>query len=175
MESCKTIANTSDCEEQGLNEMRCLIEEDWNTDDYNLEHITIILANAMDKLLFDEDIMNHGLTLIVNSNGLGFKHGMQFTLGSMLRLVHVFWYAYPIRIKGVYFVNVAIYLQYLHKLARPLFPKKLKERFFMTSDKKFEALYEAVSPKVLPKFLGGVHKNEDCFDLSYLPKSSQND
>ncbi|CAL8116893.1 unnamed protein product, partial [Orchesella dallaii] len=152
METKKAIAILRERDEAGLAEMRCLIEErdgkvgclkcrdnegrrfgvwnaeNWNPDEISLDQICAIAAYYMDSLLFDEDALNNGLVIIFNCAGMGLKQGRQFTLRAMLRFLYVFWYAYPIKVKGIYVINVPFYLQYLYQIISPFFTKKLKQR-----------------------------------------------
>ncbi|ODM87850.1 Clavesin-2 [Orchesella cincta] len=74
--------------------------------------------------------------------------------------------AYPIKLKGFYYINVPSYVRYLFKIIQPFLSKKLKERMvLMGTGERFETLHNIVSPELLPKFLGGVHENEAAFEL----------
>ncbi|ODM89225.1 Clavesin-1 [Orchesella cincta] len=74
--------------------------------------------------------------------------------------------AYPIKLKGLYYVNVPSYVKYVFKIIQPFLSKKLKERMvIMGTGERFETLHKIVSPDLLPKFLGGVYENETAFEL----------
>ncbi|ODM89533.1 Retinaldehyde-binding protein 1 [Orchesella cincta] len=78
-------------------------------------------------------------------------------------------YTYPIRLKAFYYLNLPSYALYVHKFVKPFLSKKLKERLIIsTTDRKFEVLHENISPKLLPKFLGGTCENETALDLDII-------
>ncbi|ODM92032.1 Retinaldehyde-binding protein 1 [Orchesella cincta] len=143
--------------------------EKWNPDEINAELMTKFGVCFFERELFDDDVMTNGIIFIQNCAGMGFRHARMYTLHVMLRLLNVGWYAFPLKVGGVYYINVPSYLVYMLKLVRPFFSKKLKERFIAsTREKKFEALHENISPDLLPKCLGGTQEDDDAFDWEFL-------
>ncbi|ODM86908.1 Retinaldehyde-binding protein 1 [Orchesella cincta] len=86
-----------------------------------------------------------------------------------LYLLEEGFYSYPLKVKGIYYVNVPIYLAYLYKLVKPFLTTKFKERLKLsTKNNTFETLHENFSPDLLPKCLGGILEDEDAFDWEFL-------
>ncbi|ODM89222.1 Retinaldehyde-binding protein 1 [Orchesella cincta] len=142
----------------------------WNPDEISLQQITTAWTYFLDLALRDKySMINNGLIFIQNNSGLGMKHVKVHTLPAMLRLWNIFYRAYPLKVKEVYYVNVPYFCQFLFKIIQPFISKKFKERLIMsTTDKGFQVLHQNISPTILPKFLGGVLENEEAFDQELL-------
>ncbi|ODM88953.1 Alpha-tocopherol transfer protein [Orchesella cincta] len=137
----------------------------WDPEKYSMELLTIVATYYAELMLKDKDAMDNGVVFIQQCSGMGMKHAKLYTIPSMLRLINVFWYSYPLKLKGVYYINVPVLLTFLYGIIKPFFPNKLKERFLMTSTtKKFEALHEKLSPDILPKCLGGNLEYHEAVD-----------
>ncbi|CAL8116903.1 unnamed protein product [Orchesella dallaii] len=148
----------------------CVNAEEWNPDEISMDQLTAGCTHFMDRVLLDEDAMTNGIVYVQNNDGLGWKHVKEYTLPVMLRLLNIFWYSYPLKVGGVYHINCPSYARYLNIIIKPFLSKKLKERFIISTvnDKKFTYLNEKLSPKILPKFLGGDLENEDAFEMDFF-------
>jgi len=141
----------------------------WNPSKVSSAQLCTAGICSLDHLICDEDVQNNGIILIHNTAGVGFKQAKEYTLPHMLRVLNIFWYSYPVKVKGLYFINVPSYLLYIYKLIKPFFSKKLQQRFIVsTNDKQFEVLHEHLPPNVLPKSLGGSLENKDSIDFEFL-------
>ncbi|ODM89227.1 Mariner Mos1 transposase [Orchesella cincta] len=143
--------------------------EKWNPDEISFDLMTTFGIYFTERELFDDDVMTNGIIFIHNCSGMGFKHARMFTLRNMLKWLNIYWRARPLKVGGVYFINVPSFAVYLVKLIKPFFSQKLKERFIVsTRDKKFETLHEKLSPNLLPKCLGGTQEDDEAFDWEFL-------
>ncbi|CAL8116901.1 unnamed protein product [Orchesella dallaii] len=148
----------------------CSNSAEWNPDEVSIDQLTAASTYFVDRLLLDEDAMNNGIVYVQNNDGIGWKHLKQYTLPVMLRFLNILWYSYPLKVGGVYHVNCPSYARYINSIIKPFLSKKLKERFIISTvnDKKFTYLNEKLSPKILPKFLGGDLENEDAFEMDFF-------
>jgi hypothetical protein len=138
---------------------------EWDTGKYSLELITTLTPFCIERVLRDEDAMNNGVVIIQENSGIGWKHAKEYSLPAMLRILNVCHFAYPTKMKAVYFVNFPYFLTFLYGLLKPFLPKKLRERFLLTSSgRKFEDVHKAISPDILPKFLGGNLETHEAVD-----------
>ncbi|ODM86898.1 Retinaldehyde-binding protein 1 [Orchesella cincta] len=141
----------------------------WEPSEISLEQMTSAATHFIDRLMLDEDVINNGVIIVQNCTGMGMKHFKAYSLRGMLQQINIFCYAYPVKVKACYYLNVPFYALYLHKLVKPFLSKKLKERFIVsTTDRQFEVLHENISPKLLPKLLGGVCDNDEVTDWDLL-------
>ncbi|CAL8116899.1 unnamed protein product [Orchesella dallaii] len=147
----------------------CFNTAEWNPDEVSMDQLTASLTFLMDRLILDKDAINNGMLFLQNCDGFGWKHAKQYTLHAMKRHLNIFWYSYPIKFKGVYYVNCPSYVGYLYKMIKPFLKKKIQERIFiLTKDKSFEMLHEKLPPKILPKFLGGDIENDRALEILEL-------
>ncbi|ODM86907.1 Retinaldehyde-binding protein 1 [Orchesella cincta] len=106
----------------------CFNTGEWNPNELPFEEFGGAATHFYDKMILDKDVINNGLIIIQNCGGMGLKHARQYTLHNMLLILNVFCLAYPIKLKGLYYVNVPSYVKYLFKIIQPFLSKKLKER-----------------------------------------------
>ncbi|ODM87849.1 Retinaldehyde-binding protein 1 [Orchesella cincta] len=143
--------------------------EKWDPDEISSEQMTIMGLYLLERGLRDDDMMTNGIVFIHSCSGMGLKHAKLYTLHKTLRIINICWYSYPLKVKGIYYVNVPIYLVYLYKLVKPFLTSKFKERLKLsTKDNTFETLHENLSPDLLPKCVGGILEDEEAFDWEFL-------
>ncbi|ODM92248.1 Retinaldehyde-binding protein 1 [Orchesella cincta] len=130
---------------------------DWNPEEYSLEILTIASIVMIEKLLLDDDGLSNGIVYIQQCSGVGMKQAQQYTLRAMRRLVSVFWYAFPLQIKGLYFVNVPTILSCAFAMLHILGPGT-----------DYQNVYTTISLDTLPKCLGGTLELQDAIDNSFL-------
>ncbi|CAL8116913.1 unnamed protein product [Orchesella dallaii] len=148
----------------------CFNTVDWDPDEMSIQQLTTTLTFFMDKILMDEDAITNGILMVQNCDQVGWKHAKEYTLPVMLRFLNIFWYAYPFKFEGLYYFNCPSYVRYIFNMMKPFLPKKIKERLIIsTKDKKFDLLHTKLSPKILPKFLGGDLGNHDALEFEFLP------
>ncbi|CAL8116921.1 unnamed protein product [Orchesella dallaii] len=142
---------------------------EWDADKATLKDVTAASVRIFERLLHDEDGINNGIVFIQECSGMTLKHATHYTLPAMLRIINLYWYAYPVKLKAVYFVNFPYILTFLYRIVKPFLPKKLKERLLLTPpSRKFEDLHKQISPDKLPKCLGGHLELEEAADLAFL-------
>ncbi|ODM88950.1 Retinaldehyde-binding protein 1 [Orchesella cincta] len=147
----------------------CFNAGKWDPKEISVDELAGVVTHHLDLMLTDEDVLSNGIVYIQNCEDIGMKHVKEYSLHRMLRMLDIFCYAYPIQIKGIYYLNVPFYARYVYKIIRPFLPKKIKERLIISSnDQKFAALHDQLSPRILPKFLGGHLENEEAFDMTML-------
>ncbi|CAL8116927.1 unnamed protein product [Orchesella dallaii] len=141
----------------------------WDTDKCSLEELSILTLPIFERALCDEDCLNNGLIFIQDGSGMGMAHAKHYTMRAMLRYLNIYWYSFPMKVKGVYFVNVPPFLTFLYAMIKPFLPKKLTERFLLsTTSRGFQDLHVRLPPSILPKCLGGTLDTDEAIDPQFL-------
>jgi len=142
----------------------------WNPDQYPMEVFTIAFVQLAEGLLLDEDGLNNGFVYIQQCSGVGMKLVREYSLRAIRRLVNVFWYAFPLKIKVIYYVNVPTILSCAFEIARPFLTKKIKERLHIVGPGKDpQQVYDETIPlDILPKCLGGTLEIHEAVDSSFF-------
>jgi len=140
----------------------------WDTNKCSLEQLLIHSVPMFEKGLTDHDCLNNGLIFVQECSGMGMAHAKHYSLRTMLKLVNMYWYSFPLKLKRVYFVNMPNFLTYLYAMIKPFLPKKFKERFVLsTTSRGFEELHEHLDPSILPTCLGGDLEVEEAIDMEF--------
>ncbi|ODM88565.1 Alpha-tocopherol transfer protein-like [Orchesella cincta] len=141
----------------------------WDPDKCSIQELNILTLSVFERVLLDEDGLNNGLIFVQDNSGMGMAQAKHYTLGTMLRILNIYWYSFPLKVKGVYFVNVPSVLTYVYDLKKPFMPKKLQERFLLTTTSRgFKDLHQHVSPDFLPKALGGNLEAREAIDSEFM-------
>lgn len=107
-----------------------------------------------DLLLWeDANSIISGHTILVDLRGLSFSHISQFPAGLIRKMTTSIQEAYPIRQKGIHFVNPPTGFDALYRIFHGFMSEKLKKRLFVHDS--FEALHKEVPKRLLPHEYGG--------------------
>ncbi|ODM92881.1 Retinaldehyde-binding protein 1 [Orchesella cincta] len=141
----------------------------WDPDKCSIQELNILTLSVFERVLLDEDGLNNGLIFVQDNSGMGTAQAKHYTLGTMLRILNIYWYSFPLKVKVVYFVNVPSVLTYVYDLKKPFLPKKLQERFLLiTTSRGFKDLHQRLSPDILPKALGGNLEAREAIDSEFM-------
>ncbi|ODM89583.1 Retinaldehyde-binding protein 1 [Orchesella cincta] len=142
----------------------------WDPSKCTLEELAIIVIPIMEKALLNKDCLNNGIVFVHESGGMGFSHAKHYTFSAIIRFLNIYWHSFPLKVKGLYLVNVPTIFTYIYTMIKPFFPKKLQDRviFFSTTSRKFKELHQRLSPDILPTFLGGTLDPREANDPEFI-------
>ncbi|ODN00165.1 Retinaldehyde-binding protein 1 [Orchesella cincta] len=141
--------------------------ENWDASEISLEEIICAGRYLVDALIETSDFLTKGGILLCDCKGGSLSHAKQYTIPNILKFVNVFWKAYPIQIKGLYYVNAPFFVKPVFGVVKPFLPSKLKERVLITSG--VTELHERVSPEILPaESFGGKLSIEEATSWSII-------
>ncbi|ODM89584.1 Clavesin-1 [Orchesella cincta] len=141
----------------------------WDPSKCTLEDLARTALPVMEKVLLNDDCLNNGLVFIHESGGMGFAHAKHYTFSLIMRMLNIYWHSFPMKLKGLYLVNVPSVFTYIYTMAKPFAPKKLKDRILLsTTSRKFKDLHQRISPDILPTFLGGTLDPREANDPEFI-------
>lgn len=110
---------------------------------------------VLDRALeMDETISVYGVIAIIDLAGIGVGHARQLTIKIIRNAVHAWQDCYPVRIRRLDFINAPIYVNVVLNTFRRFMREKLRNRVHVHYSS-LNALYEEVSPAILPYEYGG--------------------
>jgi len=92
----------------------------------------------------------------------------------VVKLVNMFWQAYPIPVKGVYICNAPFVSKPFFAVLKPFLPAKLKDRLLFASG--VSELHKRISTDILPERVGGKLPDDEVQSqpiLNYFTQLSQ--
>jgi len=112
----------------------------------------MVLDHALNQ---DRSTSLYGICAIFDMEGVSYAHAMQLTLGMIRKAVHSWQNCYPVRVKGLHFINSPMYINVVLNIFRRFMNEKLRERIFVHgSDMK--SLHKFIPRSVLPEEYGGL-------------------
>jgi len=105
------------------------------------------------SMMEDDFAIVCGQTILVDLKGLTLAHVGQCTPSIIKKMTHSIQEAYPVRQKGIHFVNPSSIFDAVFKIFFNFMSSKLKKRIFVHDS--FESLYRHVNKDVLPTEYGG--------------------
>ncbi|ODM88364.1 Retinaldehyde-binding protein 1 [Orchesella cincta] len=141
----------------------------WDTAKCSIDDLAILALPVFERALRDQDCLNNGLIFVQETSGATMAHAKQHTLRAILRFINIYWYSFPLKLKGVYFVNVPSFCTYIYAMIKPFLPKKLKERLLITTTSRgVKDVHQRISPDILPKILGGDLETWEAIDTDFI-------
>ncbi|CAL8126768.1 unnamed protein product [Orchesella dallaii] len=125
----------------------------WDVSVVGLEEVICAGRYLVDALMETEEFLTKGGILLGDCKEGSLSHAKQYTISAIVKFVNVFWKAYPIQVKGLYYVNAPFFVKPVFGIVKPFLPSKLKERMLITSG--VTELHERVSPDILPETFEG--------------------
>lgn len=105
------------------------------------------------SMMDDDYAIVCGQTILVDLKGLTLAHVGQCTPSIIRKMTHSIQEAYPVRQKGIHFVNPSSIFDAVFKIFYNFMSSKVKKRIFVHDS--FESLYRHVNKDVLPAEYGG--------------------
>ncbi len=110
----------------------------------------------LEKLMEDEENQVHGISIIDNMEGMPLHVVSSFMRSEVIqkRALVELQDSFPIRFKGIHFLNEPWYLHIVLKLVKPFLKQKHRDRFF-AHGYDVSGLHQHVNPQHLPGDFGG--------------------
>ncbi|ODM96511.1 Retinaldehyde-binding protein 1 [Orchesella cincta] len=138
----------------------------WDTNKITAEEIILTWILQAEALWTDVDIQRNGMVLVSVTRDFGMKHAKYACNLKLLRLIyHVFLDCYPIRIKGVHYVDNPTLFEFALKLNLSFLSAKLRSRVVSHHSSDWSTLHKYLDPNILPKSLGGNLTAEEAIDI----------
>ncbi|CAH0388346.1 unnamed protein product [Bemisia tabaci] len=96
----------------------------------------------------DESIVDHGVVLLVDLEGVNYQHALHLTPSIVKKAVNSWQSCYPIRIKRFDLIKVALAYNVVLNIFRKFMKQKLKDRMH-THGYDMESLHKVISPEAL--------------------------
>ncbi|XP_073969356.1 retinol-binding protein pinta-like isoform X2 [Rhodnius prolixus] len=106
---------------------------------------------ALDKM---EDVSVYGVVAIFDMDGVSYGHARQLTTSMIRKAVHSWQDCYPVRVKGLHFINSPVYINVVLNIFRRFMRQKMRSRVHVHGyDRK--SLHNIVPKELLPEEYGG--------------------
>lgn len=106
---------------------------------------------VLDKM---EDVSVYGVVAIFDMDGVSYGHARQLTTSMIRKAVHSWQDCYPVRVKGLHFINSPIYINVVLNIFRRFMREKMRNRVHVHGYDR-ESLHNIVSKLLLPEEYGG--------------------
>lgn len=137
----------------------CVLPQRWNYETMPPNDPYKMFLMILEKLIEDEEIQVHGISILDNMEGMSWHLGYAFIrceqLGALIELQDSF----PIRFKGFHMFNQPWYLSMIMAVVRPFLSQKHRDRI-QAHGSNFNSLHDYIQPSDLPANFGG-----DCLPL----------
>ncbi|KAF2879514.1 hypothetical protein ILUMI_26656 [Ignelater luminosus] len=111
---------------------------------------------CFDVLLNEDDNFTiNGLNIIHDMRGFSLEYLTHLTPTLCKKLIFCLQSAYPLRIKGIVFINTPVVYEVFINLFTPFMNEKLTKRLTILREDAIEKLYEQIPQEVLPEEYGG--------------------
>lgn len=121
---------------------------------------------VMEKLLEDEEVQVHGISIFDNLDGLSWRAVYAFLNTDVLKkgaLVEL-QDSFPIRFKGFHMLNQPWYISMIMTVVRPFLSQKHRDRI-QAHGADYSALYEHMDERFLPENFGGSSNSLEADNL----------
>ncbi|XP_045168285.2 alpha-tocopherol transfer protein-like [Mercenaria mercenaria] len=126
----------------------------WDPSKYPVPHVFKTNFMTLSKLIEDEETQVSGIIMLADLKGVGFGHATQMTPFFAKRIVSLLQDTFPMRLKGVHYVNEPTVFDIVFAVARQFMRKKLLERVHVHG-KNMNELAEFIDLEHLPVEYGG--------------------
>lgn len=156
-----TLSNRRDRDERIVYE--CNVGA-WNTRICSLTEALRLHALFFEHVIFQDEGQIMGVTIVLNFEGLGLHHLLEFTPAVLMKIIYVLQDCYPLRLKGVYIINHPAIFKILFSIIKPFLKDKLLKRFRFLDD--FAELRGLVPDDIISKVYGGTQESYDYEKLA---------
>ncbi|KAJ6645817.1 Alpha-tocopherol transfer protein-like [Pseudolycoriella hygida] len=119
-----------------------------------IEDVMKVAYMINDILIMEDDFaIVCGQTILIDLRGLTLSHVGQCTPSIIKKMTHSIQEAYPVRQKGIHFVNPSSIFDAVFKIFYNFMSSKIKKRIFVHDS--FESLYKHINKEILPTEYGG--------------------
>uniref|UniRef100_V5HKT9 Putative tocopherol alpha transfer protein n=1 Tax=Ixodes ricinus TaxID=34613 RepID=V5HKT9_IXORI len=132
----------------------------WNPGVCSLNEFFRAVIVGTEYCLLDQRFQIAGVVAVVDLEGLNFSHLLHYTPKELRKTIKLGQECYPLRIKGIYFVNNPQVFQLMYAVVKLFLNAKLIKRVhFIGHD--YDQLHELVPRELLPEEYGGTLDNYD--------------
>ncbi|ODM87993.1 Alpha-tocopherol transfer protein [Orchesella cincta] len=110
-----------------------------------------------------------GIIFVHDLTGFGIQHVKSVKPGRLTQLIGLMQDGSPGRIKGVHLIFHPKVFGLIYHIVKPFLKEKLAKRIHFHGDD-LTSLHKYLNPETLPKSLGGIHEDSQCYDLPLLHK-----
>ena len=147
----------------------CMFPSRWNIEELPPNDCYKAAYMILEKLMEDEETQVHGISIIDNMEGMPFSVVTNFIRsdpiqkGALVELQDSF----PVRFKGIHFLNEPWYLHFVLKIVKPFLKQKHRDRF-VAHGSDISGLHDLINPQDLPGDFGGFQPPTAESDLHRL-------
>ncbi len=134
----------------------CMFPARWDVEELPPNDCYKAALLILEKLIEDEENQVHGISIIDNMEDMPFHVVTNFIRSDAIQkhaLVEL-QDSFPVRFKGIHFLNEPWYLRFVLRLIKPFLKEKHRDRF-ITHGYDVSTLHEHVDPQQLPGDFGG--------------------
>lgn len=134
----------------------CMYPARWNTEELPPNDCYKAAMIILEEMIDDEETQVHGISIIDNMKDMPFHVVTSFIRSAAIQksaLVDL-QDSFPVRFKGIHFLNEPWYLHIVLKLIKPFLKEKHRERF-VAHGYEVSGLHEYIDPQKLPGDFGG--------------------
>ncbi|KFB39609.1 AGAP004200-PA-like protein [Anopheles sinensis] len=128
---------------------------DPDTSKFSLSSIVTLAAMCIDVSLWEEGCIN-GSILIIDMNGIHLSHLPKLGIFTLKDLLYYVQECLPVRLKGLYLVNLVPFIDRIMAMIRPFMKKELLELFHLHTN--IELMFNDIPQRLLPADYGGMAK-----------------
>ncbi|KAL4217917.1 hypothetical protein ACF0H5_022656 [Mactra antiquata] len=135
----------------------------WDPSKYSIDDIFRTNFLTLSKLVEDEETQVSGIIMLMDLKGMGFSHAKNISPFYAKRIASLLQDCFPMRFKGIHYVNEPAVFDYVFAIIRPFMKQKILDRIHFHGTK-YEELREYIDINDLPSDYGGnasSYNNED--------------
>lgn len=138
----------------------------WNPVEMQMMRLLQITMLTMEHAIRDEETQVRGVAVVVDVSGVGMSHLRNIDTNYISTMTHLMQDAFPMRIKGIHFINEPSIFAHLFTLIRPFLTHKMLSRHHFHGSS-LDSLHRSVGVQALPKELGGELAEGDVLSQSW--------
>lgn len=132
----------------------------WNSNICSIAELLRCGLWAMECSLLEEETQIRGFVAAIDLKGFSTHHLMQMTPWFLARVISIAQDTFPVRLKGIYFLNTPSVFDVVYAIAKPFLSAKLKSRLhFIGSD--LSQVCGALPSELIPEEFGGTRETFD--------------
>ncbi|XP_067937459.1 alpha-tocopherol transfer protein-like [Watersipora subatra] len=130
----------------------------WDVETHTMEEVLRGNIIQIEKLIRIKENQVTGVVLLMDLNGITWSHAKQANPFLAKRIMSIIQHAMPCRVKGMHYINVPHFFDYVFGIAKQFMTEKLRNRIHTHVTP--ETLKDHFDLEMLPDFLGGKYDIE---------------
>ncbi|XP_040210203.1 alpha-tocopherol transfer protein [Rana temporaria] len=127
----------------------------WDTKQFTAYEVFRVSLITSELLVKDAETQRNGIKAIFDLEGFGLAHAFQVSPTLARRIASVMTDSFPLKVRGIHFINEPLFFYPVYALIRPFLPDKIKERIHMHGSYYIPTLHQHFSENILPPEYGG--------------------